>query len=370
MISRRSLLPALGAPFLACRRPKGAGFLGYAIIANREAQTLAAVDLTSFSLARRIPLGSKPALVLASRTGPLAWVLSPEAGILHEIDAAGLQVRRRTEVARVAASMKAAPDGRSLWVLSREPRQLVRVDLERFHAGARIGLPAVPSEFDLSPDGRWAAVSLTGGSGISFVDLEARRANAPADPGREYGQVRFRSDGRHLLAGSARTPDLSIMEAPSGRIVVRLALAVRPRHFCFKSDGGQLFLAGEGMDAVVLVYPYRTEVAETALAGKAPGNMAASTSPEYLFVSNPPAGDVTILDIETRRAIAVVAVGGRPGAITITPDNQYALVLNEGTGSMAVIRIAAIVSRRTKAAPLFNVVPVGSGPVSAAVCRV
>jgi hypothetical protein len=52
----------------------------------------------------------------------------------------------------------------------------------------------------------------------------------------------------------------------------------------------------------------------------------------------------------------------------MTPDDQYALILNRRSGNMAVIRLAAIVRSRTRlGAPLFTTIPVGSAPVSAAV---
>ncbi|MCX6634823.1 MAG: hypothetical protein NT090_07045, partial [Acidobacteria bacterium] len=73
------------------------------------------------------------------------------------------------------------------------------------------------------------------------------------------------------------------------------------------------------------------------------------------------------LDIETHKAIAAAPTGAEPGHITITPDNQYALVLNRRSGDMAVIRIAAVIAKRSKSAPLFTMIPVGSKPVSAAV---
>ena len=153
--------------------------------------------------------------------------------------------------------------------------------------------------------------------------------------------------------------------------MVHLPLAVRPDHMCFNADGGQLFVTGEGMDAVVVVYPYYTpQIGETVLAGHNPSAMAASET--YLFVANPKSGDVSILDIETRRVVAVTPVGTEPSYITITPDDQYALVLNQASGDMAVIRIPNVTravseQRRWKKGPLFMLIPVGSKPVSAAI---
>jgi hypothetical protein len=82
-----------------------------------------------------------------------------------------------------------------------------------------------------------------------------------------------------------------------------------------------------------------------------------------------------VLDVESGKLVALVTVGSRPGQIVLTPDREYALVLNENSGDMAVIRIFSLGGnqvggervKRYKSAPLFTMIPVGEGPVSAAV---
>ena len=144
---------------------------------------------------------------------------------------------------------------------------------------------------------------------------------------------------------------------------------MRPDNFCFNADGGQLFVTGDGLDAVVIVYPYHTpQVAQTVLAGRSPGAMAASTrSPPYLFVANPSSGEVTIMNIANQQVMAVAGVGAEPGYIAITPDQQYALVLNRKSGDMGVLRIHQEMPNRQKSAALFTMIPVGSKPVCAVV---
>ena len=76
------------------------------------------------------------------------------------------------------------------------------------------------------------------------------------------------------------------------------------------------------------------------------------TSPSYLLVANPETSGISVFDVDMRKLVAVVQVGRQPGSILITPDNQYALVLNEKSGDLAVIRIFSL------AAPL----PLQTGP--------
>jgi DNA-binding beta-propeller fold protein YncE len=86
-----------------------------------------------------------------------------------------------------------------------------------------------------------------------------------------------------------------------------------------------------------------------------------------LFVASPRSGGLSILEINSRKVIAVVSVGADPGFILVTPDDQYALVLNRQSGDVSVLRVGAITKNRDRRASLLTVIPVGSRPVSAAV---
>jgi YVTN family beta-propeller protein len=363
--SRRTFLLTTVSAVASCGRRKAEGFGGYAFVANEEGQAIAVVDLGAFAVTRHIRLGGRPTAVVAHPILPAVYALTPEPGTVYEISTENLALRRRARINVPAVSMRLGPYGEALWVLSASG--LVRLPLDRFRTETRIPLPGRPSDFDISPDGRRAAVSLGEQGNVALVNLLGKRMEHIAKTSKTLGLIRYRKDGKLLLVGNLSSQMISILEPLTGELMVHLPLAVRPENFCFKADGGQLFISGEGMDAVAVVYPYQTQVGATILAGRSPGFMAASTQPDYLFVANPESGDVTIVNVETQRVIAVAAVGRKPGYIAITPDNQYALVLNRESGDMAVIRIAAITAQRRKSAPLFTMIPVGSKPVSAAV---
>jgi YVTN family beta-propeller protein len=394
MITRRTFSKAsLGAGvgglsiLAGCnRRERATGFSGYAFIANQEGGAVAAVDLEVFAVARHIRVEGAPTAVAADSRNMRVYALTPGNGSVHEIHVSTLSLSRSLRVASQALEMRLMPAGNALYILCREPRQLVRVDLTAFRVAWTIALPDEPSGFDISPDGTTAAISSGAGCSLTFVDLSARRAFPPVRGSGEIGLVRFqpyhgdaaraRSDSEQVIAANVSQRMLSVFHVPSRRLIVNLPLAVRPDHLCFNYDGGQLFVTGEGMDAVVVVYPYYTpQIGQTVLAGRSPGAMATSAAPGYLFVANPRSADVSILDIETSKVLMVTPVGAEPSYIAITPDDKYALVLNQVSGDMAVIRIpnvtaAAREERRWKKGPLFTLIPVGSKPVSAAVASI
>ncbi len=387
MVTRRTFALAgvgggLGALAACGLHEKARGFPGYAFVANQEGGAIAAVDLQVFAVARHIRVDGSPTAVLAHQALGRVYALTPDTGSVHEIIAGNLTFSRKLQVAALALQMRLSPDGDALYVLCQKPRRLVRVALDPLRTDWAVPLLDDPTDFDVSPDATTVAISSGAGCSITFVDAVNRRSFPPLRTAGEIGLVRFQppqndaarrqSDSRQLIGANVSQRMLSIYDVPRRRLIVNLPLAVRPDHLCFKTDGGQLFVTGEGMDGVVVVYPYYTpQIGQTVLAGHNPGAMAVSTSPGYLFVANPKSADVSILDIETSKVLAVTPVGTEPSCITITPDDQYALVLNQASGDMAVIRIVNVAhSARSRRGALFMLIPVGSKPVSAAVLAI
>lgn len=372
MLSRRTFLKAsaaLGSAALlpSCRRHRA--FSGYAFVANQEGRAIAAVDLTLFAVTRYIRVDGAPTAIVADPIRHTAYALTPENGVVHEIRADRLALGRTLSIAHAAVSMRLSPDGERVYVLCRDPRSLVAISLKDFRVEWSTGLSGDAFDFDVAPTGSHAAVSYGKTGAVQLIDLVARRAAPPRTITAEAGTLRFlgtRDKVENLLVADLSGQMLQALQVPSGRLITKLPLAVRPDHFCFKADGGELFITGEGMDAVVIVDPYYTpEIGETVLAGRSPGAMAAS--PTLLFIANAKSGDISIFNIDSRRMVGVAPAGTNPSFIAITPDNEYALVLNQDSGDMAVLWIPSITRRHGRISPLFNMIPVGSKPVAAAV---
>jgi DNA-binding beta-propeller fold protein YncE len=365
VVNRRTFLVSGAAALAGCK--KQSSFAGYAFVANAGANALAVVDFVALAVTRRVALGASPADVIAPSASPYVYVITPESGTVFEVDPLAARVQRSAKFGRPVRSMRLSRDGAALWVLTSPPAELVKLPLVSFKAASRIRLGGDANAFDISNSGELAAVCLGSSGSVAMADLTR---SVPLKRGRvaeKLGAVLVRGDGKVVVASDTAENRIVISDAQSLETIVRLPLALRPDNLCFKADGGQLFVTGQGMDGVAVVYVYRTEIAQTVLAGPAPGAMAVSASPDYLFVANPTAGLLTVLEIDTLRVLAVTGVGTNPTFITITPDQSYALVLNHDSGDMALIRPSAITYKRTKMAPLFTMIPVGTGPVSAAV---
>ncbi len=74
--------------------------------------------------------------------------------------------------------------------------------------------------------------------------------------------VRFRKDGKLILAGAAAERQIVTLDAQSGALLARLPVPIVPSRFCFNGDGGQMFVSGEGADVVAIVAPIRAKWAK------------------------------------------------------------------------------------------------------------
>ena len=330
------------------------------LIATSGSNSVAAVNLTAFRLEKSIPLNGAPTDVVAGKTH--SFVLTPTTSMVHVLDGS-LNLQASKKLGSDLQTIRLAPDEKTLLLLSRQ--ELVRVDTPALLSAYRFRLPWEAVAMDVC--GTWVALSGGAQAAVELIDTAGQVRRSRHMPG-DIGAVRFRKDGKVLLVANFHERCLSILDVPSLETIVDLPLAMRPENLCFSQDQGQLFVSGSDMDAIAILFPYQMEVEQTILAGHTPGVMACSGSPAFLFVASHGGSDVSILNLDDRRLMGIVEVGQMPGFITTTPDSQYALILNQGSGDLAVIHIPAIrFNRERSGVSLFTLIPVGDRPLAASI---
>ena len=100
-------------------------------------------------------------------------------------------------------------------------------------------------------------------------------------------------------------------------------------------------------------------VKTTVTVGSRPYDVAITPDGNYAYVVNYNAGTVSVIQISTNTVTATVTVGTNPYAVAITPDGNYAYVANYGSNTVSVIQISTNTVTAT--------ITVGSGPSGAAI---
>ncbi len=373
--TRRQWLAAGGLALAAsCTRKKVGGYPGYALIATAGENSLAAVDLMSFQVWRTVSLGGAPTAVVSSSGGARNYVLTPATGSVHLLDGKLNKIASGRMADCLSEIQPMLHGKRVLAITTAGSSQLIEADADSLAVVRRHAIGNQPVSLDVSTSG-YAAISTGKAGTVELFNLATGQLTKTQLPG-EIGTVLFRPDGRMLLVANYHDRSLTVLDVPTLQVVADLPLAMMPDNLCYSADQGQLFVTGAEMDGVAIVFPYEPlEVEQTVLAGRMPGVMACSGTPPFLFVASRDASDVSVLSVRTRKTVGTVEVGQKPGFVAITPDSQYALVLNERSGDMAVIHIPAIQSHKltpsmslsTGVGPLFTIIPVGARPVSASI---
>ena len=381
-INRRQWLATAGLLVgTACRPRKGTGFPGYALISNAGDSSLAVVDLTEFRLAHALPLGSPASDIVAARPG-VTFVLTPGNGTVHAVDGS-LRVATSRKFSDHLSALCLSPDRSVLLATNPAARELLVIDATSLRLRSKHKLPAEPAEVAVpppqlkgeAPKPPYVAISTGDNASAELIDYATGKSWHHEFSG-PIGKLRFRADGQRLLVANVHERCITALTTPDLQTIVDLPLSMEPENLCFNADQGQMFVTGPGMDAVAIIFPYNPlDVDQTVLAGRDPGVMACSENPSFLFVGSASGSDVCILSIDSRAVIGIVGAGQQPTYITVTPGSQYALVLSESAGTMAVIHIPEVLSnfgnaakKRNKiTAGLFTLFPVGDRPLQATV---
>jgi DNA-binding beta-propeller fold protein YncE len=351
-------------------------------VASASEKAIVVGDLSSFRRSGSIPLGAVPNQVFRVR-GKL-FAVCAESQTVFQIDPTERKITGQTEVSGTIVSAALTTDGSYLVVATSQPDALVLIDARLSQTGRnqivqRTGLPAAPLAVAAanaqaallldSKSTRLVRVSIPDGRllGVSEIDAGA------------VGALGYRKDGETIYTAATDARQVISVDSASGAILARLPVPIRPARFCVDGSGGQVFVTGADSDPQLVIFsPYQNQVDQTLYAGHALFGMAVAPVRKLLFLSDPDAGEVTILWIDTRHMAASIRTGGKPGEILIAsaPDGgpeEYAFVVDGDSGDVSVIHIPVVLHKPGDAfiseppKPVFAVFHGGADPQSAVI---
>ncbi len=163
-------------------------------------------------------------------------------------------------------------------------------------------------EVAASPDGKTAYVPIYGDSGVGL-------------PG---------SDGRHMIVIDVATRKL-IGDVDFGH-------GVRPHCAVFDPNSGLLYVTTELDNSVTIVDPRTLKIVGSVPTGKPESHMLAITRDgRHGYTANVGSGTVSVLDLISRKTIAVIPVSAKVQRISLSPDDRMAFTSDQTKSQLAVI---------------------------------
>src|SRR5467141_549528 len=327
------------------------------------------VDLVKLKPVARIAVGpglsgmrehpTRPEVFGVSTGGGYVWVLDPRANHFTG------QVTARIAVGPLPYALDFSPDGNRVYTTASGNNTLVAIDVKSRAIVARAATGREPVLAHATPDGKTVLVvnRRDGTLGIHDAATLAQRGNVSVAAQPEDVAVLPDSSLAFVLSRSERR--ISVVDLRRGVLVTHLELAGAHTDMFLKPDGGELYVISPEAHGLQAINTETHEVGDYMVLGSAPSRGVLSSDASLLYVSDTAADRVTPVDIFNRRIVRdpgkgfPIPAGDAPGALRFDPAENLLLVVSEGSGDLAVIRV------RTNF--LLTMIPVGDHPQELAV---
>jgi YVTN family beta-propeller protein len=327
------------------------------------------VDLVKLKAVARIAVGlglsgirehpTRPEIFGVSTAGGYVWILDPRANHFTG------QVTARIAVGPLPYALDFSPDGNRVYTTASGNNALVAIDVKSRGVVGRAATGSEPVLAHVTPDGKTVLVvnRRDGSLGIHDAATLAPRGIVSVVPQPEDVLVLPDSSMAFVLSRSERR--ISVVDLRRGVLVTNLELAGKPTDMLLKPDGGELYVISPEAHGLQAINTWTHEVGDYMVLGSAPTRGVLSSDASLLYVSDTAADRVTPVDIFNRRIVRdpgkgfPVPAGDAPAALRFDPDENLLLVVSQGSGDLAVIRV------RTNF--LVTMIPVGDHPQELAV---
>ena len=233
----------------------------------------------------------------------------------------------------------AAPAGPILLVGNKGEDSLSFVDLATGQELGRQPTGKAPHEIAISPDGKTAAVVAYGGKSIDLFDVASRTKTKTIDLSPNEGPhgIVWLADGR-LVATTERSRSLTVVDPASGKVVASIPTDQEATHMVAVQGDGRIAYTSNIRSGTVSVVDLqrRRKIRDIAVGGE-PEGIALSREEQVIWVADLKGSRVQAFDAESSDKIGEVATGPVPIRVAASPDGRWIVTSNVGNGSLTLI---------------------------------
>jgi YVTN family beta-propeller protein len=178
----------------------------------------------------------------------------------------------------------------------------------------------------VGPDGRHVYVTTADGT-LYIVDAATYEVETTVAVGAAANGLAFGPGGGVLYVSSRDAGTVVATDPETNAITRTYPIGGMPQRLAVSPDGGKLYVANElhGLDVVNVASGDVTEVSF----GTSGYGLGLTPNGAQLYVLLAEAGELRILERESRTTLKTITVGGRPRNVAFTEDGRTALVTNE-----------------------------------------
>jgi DNA-binding beta-propeller fold protein YncE len=220
-----------------------------------------------------------------------------------------------------------------------------------------VSLPGSGEDWVMSADKKRLYISLPSVNQVAVVDIQTWKVIANLEAGIRPMRVALQHDGRYLWVGNdgpgEKGNGITVIDTVTLKVVAQIITGAGHHEIDFTQDDSLAFVTNR-QDGTLSAIDTRRLVRVTNIrVGMLPGAIAFSSLGKAVYVANEGEGTIVVLDDWGREIQARMKAQPGLGALRMTPDGRFGLVVNKATNSIYVFDVA---SNR-----IIHAVPIGSG---------
>ncbi len=322
-----------------------------AFIACAGNNTVAVVDLSSLKTIASIPVAPQIIRVVARPHTHDIFAFSTD-GTVSVIEFPSDKVVRRFSAGRSARNPWFSSDGKQLYVLDFVAGDIVTIDASRARVERKISLAPGLADLALTPDGKTLIASDPHGDRVFFVDAQSGKILGSAAVGKGPGPLVVLPDSSKVFVADTADDKISVLEVANRTLAANIEIGSAPERMDLKPDGGELFVFSAS--AMTILDTSQDDVEQSFPTGKDVAGTMFRNDSSMLYIATAANGFVTFFDVANREVTSAVQSSTSPGALALTPDGRFLVVLGTASGSLSILK--------TDPPGLLTNIPVGSDP--------
>lgn len=348
----------------------GSGFAagtGFIFVSSEKDNAVHVLDAETLAIVKRIGTAARPRHLQFDPTHARIFVACGDGDAIDIIDVASQALVDRIVGIDDPELFDFAPDGRTLFISLEDDAKLGILDLEAYFAGrtekpdltvaepsdaalsteeeeeeeeeegedgdgpditglTTIDVGAEPEGILASPDGRTVYVASEVANLVHVVDLATASIRANVLVGQRPRRFALTPDGRELWVSNELAASVSVIDVASGTVTATIPFPapkglrvedVTPVGIAMTPDGKTAVVALGRANHVAFVDVAARDVQDYVLVGKRAWNTTLSRDGTKLYVVNGLSDDITVIDMQRRRATLSVPVGRVPHTVLI-----------------------------------------------------
>lgn len=244
------------------------------------------------------------------------------------------------KVGKNPTSIVFSPDGESAYVVNSGSGTVSVINVSSNSVIKTINVGADPGPISITPNGKYIYVPNYNYSTISLINATINKVSETIVTGLKPGHVFITPDGKYASLYDYnyinKTPTILIINTLNNQVEGKVSGAHYSPTFSVGQNGSYAFIIDSNPDLLSIVnasngYSFnlsiQSQLHEIAIA---PDN-------RYAYITNEISGSVSVIDLNTHQIARAIYVGAVPTQIIAVHNSNYVYVVNSGSGTVSVI---------------------------------